>query len=274
MSNRMTSLLWGLAVALLCCAVATGDPPPADGQGEQAPPAEQPAEQEPQRPPRQPRQTRLSEGRPHGHVSREPLTDQQETELLEFIKERLPQRYEGFVEFSEAKSRYYQFTMRRMWAWYEQWKLMSPQAQEASITEHDLRIEAFMVLRRFRETEDPDEREKIKAELLKALEDHFDAEQSLREVQLAELEERIEQVRQEIQQRAEDRDAIVAEQMERMLTFGSRHGRPPGEGEAPPDGPPPDGPPPAGPPPDGPPPGAPPDGPPPADDQADDPQAD
>jgi len=169
----------------------------------------------------------------------------------------LPRQYEDFVKLSETKPRHYQFVMARMWAWYEQWKVMSPEAQEASITEHDLRMEAFMVLRRWRETEDPDEKAQLKVELRDALGKHFDAEQHLREIQLAELEERIEQVRQELQQRAEDRDAIVTEHMERMLQFRSRRRDSPPEGEAPTDAPPSDvpstGPPPAGPPPADPP---------------------
>lgn len=243
MSNRMKSLLSFLVVSLLCSAVVMADPP-ADPPSDEGQPTDQPAEGPPRRPPRLPGQRLLSERPPHaGRPSRQPLTEEQEAELLEFIQEHLSQRYEDFVKLSETKPRHYQFVMARMWAWYEQWKVMSPEAQEASITEHDLRMEAFMVLRRWRETEDPDEKAQLKAELRDALGKHFDAEQRLREIQLAQLEERIERVRQELQQRAEDRDAIVTEHMERMLEFRSRRrGRAP-EGEQPADTPPPDVPP-------------------------------
>jgi len=268
MSNRMKSLLSFLVVSLLCSAVAIADPP-ADPPGDEGPPADQPAEGPPQHPPRLPGQTHLSEGPPHaGRPSRQPLTEEQKAELLKFSQDHLPHRYEDFVKLSETKPRVYQFVMMRMWDWYQQWKVMSAEAQEASITEHDLRMEAFMVLRRWRETEDPDEKAQLKAELRDALGRHFDAEQRLREIQLAELEERIEQVRQELQQRAEDRDAIVTDHMERMLQFRPRHrGRAP-EGETPADAPPSDAPPTDAPP------EAPPAEPPPAEPPPDEGQAD
>jgi len=243
MNNRMKSLLSSLAVVLLCGAVVLADPP-ADPPNDEGQAADQPADSPPRHPPRLPDQTHLGEGPPHaGRPSRQPLTEEQEAELLKFVQEHLPSQYEDFVKLSETKPRNYQFVMARMWAWYEQWKVMSPEAQEASITEHNLRMEAFMVLRRCRETEDPDKKAQLKAELREAMGKHFDAEQRLREIQLAELEERIEQVRQELQQRAEDRDAIVTEHMERMLQFRSRRRDSSPEGETPTDAPPSDAPP-------------------------------
>jgi hypothetical protein len=259
MNNPMKSFLSSLAVVLLCGAVVMADPP-ADPPSDGGQAVDRPADRPPPPMPPAPAQASPGERPPRGgRPSLQPLTAEQQAELLKFVQEHLPSQYEDFVKLSETKPRNYQFVMARMWAWYEQWKVMSPEAQEASITEHELRMEAFMVLRKFRETEDPAEKEQIKAELREALERHFDAEQRLREVQLAELEECIGQVRQELQQRTEDRDAIVAENMEQMLKFRSRHRDNPPEGERPADATPPD---------------APPAEPPPADPPADEGQAD
>ncbi len=213
MSERINILLSCLTVMLLCGAVVAADPP-ADPPAEQGQTVDQPAD--------------APQPDGHGQHSRRArrtarqLTDEQEAELLEFFQEHMANRYEVFVKLAEDNPRLYRFIMARMWAWYQQWKDMSPEAQEASIAEHDLRMEAFMVLRQWRKEKDPEEKKRLKAQLRETLEQHFDAEQRLQEVQLAELEQRIEQVRQEIQQRAEDRDSIVTEHMERMLQYRRR----------------------------------------------------
>jgi len=145
------------------------------------------------------------------------LTEEQETELLEFLKERRPSRYEEIIKLSNEDPRRYRFVTAHMWQWYQQWKHMSSEAQDAAIVEHDLRVETYLALSRWHDETDPQQKEKLKGELRTTLERHFEAEQKLRQVQLAELEQRIEDVRQEIQQREQDRTKIVDERLNRML---------------------------------------------------------
>ncbi len=220
MNNRMRILLSCLAVMLLCCVAAVAAPPDNDDHA-----TDRPADAPPRHHGGRERPSDES-----GHADRRDrapgrgrtLTDEQEAELLEFLHEHMASRYEAIVGMSEENPERYARVMPRMWRWYQQWKDMSPEAQEASIVEHDRRIETFMILRRWRDAESPEEKEQLKAELQEALERHFDAEQALREVQLAELEQRLEQVRQEVQQRADDRDTIVAEHMQRILQYRPR----------------------------------------------------
>lgn len=219
MNDRIKMLLSCLAVMLLCCVATVAVPPDNDA------PTDRPADAPPRHHGGRERPSDASEHAEHRGRARgmgRALTDEQEAKLLEFLQEHMASRYEAIVGMSEENPERYARVMPRMWRWYQQWKDMSPEAQEASLVEHDRRVETFMILRRWRDAASPEEKEQVKAELQEALERHFDAEQALREVQLAELEQRLEQVRQEVQQRADDRDAIVAGHMQRMLQYRSR----------------------------------------------------
>lgn len=218
MIDRTSFFLAFLTAVLLSCALAAADPP-TDGQ-----PGDEPADGTPPRHNIGPNVRRLPGP---GQPSAGRLTADQEDELLAFLQEHRPDRYEPMVALADENPRRYRFVMSRMWAWYQQWKDMSPQAQEAAIAEHDLRMEAYLILRQWRREEDPAAKEQLEARLLETLNRHFDVEQSLREIQLRELEERIEEVRQELQHRQEDREAIVQEYLDRMLQY---HPRQPDEG--------------------------------------------
>lgn len=224
MTNRTSLLLACLTAILLSCALALAEPPagPAgDTDAGQVQRSDQPADAQPPRHAIGQNVRRLPGRPPAGRLSAE-----QEDELLEFLQAQCPDRYEAMVKLGEDNPRRYRFVISRMWAWYQQWKDMSPQAQEAAIVVHDLRVEVYMTLRQWRREEDPAKKEQLKSQLRETLDRHFDAEQRLREIQLEELEERIEEVRRELQQRQEDRDSIIDGHLNRMLQYRpQRHGQ-------------------------------------------------
>ncbi len=243
MSHSMKTLLALLIAATLCCATVTADPPTdeaVDGTPEGTrSPSLRPTGRPPVRPGPGPGPGGHEAGHGRGPNGRRPeltpLTDEQEAELLDFIQRRMPGRYDSFVDMAEDNPQHYEFVMSRMWGWYQEWLTMPPQAQLMSIREHDLRMESFIILRRWRDAESEEEKEQIREELRDVLEQHFDVEQELRELQLVELERRLEQVRQNVRQQAADRDTIVSEHLERMLQYRPRRSNAEGSEDTPAD---------------------------------------
>jgi hypothetical protein len=164
---------------------------------------------------------RGSWGRRHVPPMFRELTDEQIEEILAFVKEKMPWRYEHLKKWQEEKPEFFRRMCRRLRFEIGQLKRLekdNPKAYEAALEEHRLRARAAELAARARNAESEDAREKTKAELRGVLERLFDAEGKAREAQIHELEERIAHLRRQLAERAEKRDRIIDWLVERMLS--------------------------------------------------------
>jgi hypothetical protein len=159
-------------------------------------------------------------GRRHVPPMFQELTDEQVEEILAFVKEKMPWRYERLKEWQEKKPEFFRRMCRRLRFEIGQLKRLqkdNPKAYEAAIEEHRLRARAAELADRARGAEAEADRQKAKAELRDVLTRLFDAEGKAREAQIRELEGRIHQLREQLAERAEKRDRIIDWMLERLM---------------------------------------------------------
>ncbi|MFO8013219.1 MAG: hypothetical protein R6X20_07930 [Phycisphaerae bacterium] len=159
-------------------------------------------------------------GRRHVPPMFQELTDEQVDEILAFVKEKMPWRYERLKAWQEEKPEFFRRMCRRLRFEIGQLKRLkkdNPEAYEAALEEHRLRARAAELAARARKAESEEAREKTKAELRGVLERLFDAERRAREAQIHELEERIAHLRRQLAERAEKRDRIIDWLLERLM---------------------------------------------------------
>jgi len=177
--------------------------------------------------------------RPFGHQRVPPmfrdLTDQQIGEILTFVREKMPWRYERLRALQESSPDLFRRTCRRLRFEIDQLRRLEkgdPEAYQAAMEEHRLRTRAADLAARARQAGSTEERNRRVAELRGVLERLFDAERKAREAQVRQLEQRIHQLRQQLAERAEHRDRITEQLLERLLS--GRQGPDDAEGPPPP----------------------------------------
>lgn len=159
----------------------------------------------------------------HGGRQLEPLSEDQQAELLEALGSRFPKRRQELLQLREDHPDHFQQVTARLWRWYQEWKLLPAEAQETAMLEQELKIQAIQLVRQWREAKDPDEKKALRLKLRDVLTKKFQASQELREKRLAAMQDQIKQLRAENADRTESRDEIIDEQVDQILA--SPHGR-------------------------------------------------
>jgi len=145
------------------------------------------------------------------------LTKEQETATLAFLKEHRAAYYDQMQDLKGRDPLRYGQAMRRMYKVMRNWEMMPKVVQEASEVERQTQIRVMDVIRQMRQARTPQEREKLETALTQAVSDHFEAEQNLREFRLQDLDRQVKDLRIELQQQRQHREAIIAEQVSLWL---------------------------------------------------------
>jgi len=148
------------------------------------------------------------------------LTKEQETELLNALKEKLPGRYEDLMKLREEKPKAYRWALRGTWRWYQRWKNLPEEVQKAAITEQTERMRIVRILHAIGKAKDPAEKARLRKDLTDSAARLFDAEQERHRHRLQELKDQIRRLEEELRQRTEDRDKMIEQRVERYLTKG------------------------------------------------------
>jgi hypothetical protein len=171
---------------------------------------------------------------PHrpGHRPSRPLTEEQTEKILDFAKENLPAVYQRLESLRESSPQRYQRTLRRMLPRIAHLMKMTPEQRKTQIELSRLRMEIFKLARQYNQATDDEARQTLREKLLALLGEQFELEQTLRREKLKEMETLIERLRDEINQRAQQKDTHVEAQLEKTLEhvqrFGQKQGDPPG----------------------------------------------
>jgi len=144
------------------------------------------------------------------------MTDEQETGMLEFLKQQRPEQYARLMKLKETSPDRYRWAAQGMWRWYRRWQRMS----EEERAEENARREIGRIIRKLRNAGDS-EKAALREELRKAIKRHFEAEQARLEQRLKELEDRIKQLREDLKQRATQPGKILEDRFERWMRAAS-----------------------------------------------------
>lgn len=186
------------------------------------------------------------------------VTDEQIENILAFVRKYMPWRVESLQKMRESEPERFRQLCRRLRFEVSQLlhlKERDEAAFQKAIEERRIRMRAAELAQRVRETENQQEREALVQELRGVINEMFELEIATQEAHIRGLEERIEQLRRELRERADHRREVVEQRLREAMEDRPepREPGPPNRGQFREDRPGPPGPP-AGPPRDEPPP--------------------
>jgi hypothetical protein len=164
-------------------------------------------------------------GSPQGpsRYRRRPLTEEQEKEVLQYLKKKRPEIYEQVLASREKDPRRYSWTLRSMWFFLSRLKRLPKPVQEAEETRQITHLRMWRLAHQLQGTKNAATRKELEQQMLEQADQNFAAEQIVREHRLTELAEQIKRIKAELKERAEDRKAIVREKVERMKRDAARY---------------------------------------------------
>jgi hypothetical protein len=218
MTRRLIAILPAILVVAIWSAMASAQATtPTTAPAE---PALQPA-QEPSTHPGEHRQFegRMEPGRRHGPMrpGRQEVSEEQEKQIMEFLSKHMKEHYDRLEKMREENPHAYRRSLAFLWPRVQQLLAMPEEARQAHVKEANLRVEIFRTARAYQEAGDAQEKENKKAELQNLLAEKFDAEQQVREYRLKKIQEQIDRLKNELQERLKDRDKVIQEQLEWWL---------------------------------------------------------
>lgn len=160
-------------------------------------------------------------GRRHRRPER--LTEEQQAELLAAMQKHYPEAAKHLAELKERNPRRYRVAMAMLWRRHQQLQAMPAEQREAVVQEKRLRVKIARLQRALEAATDSAERERLGKQLAEAVGELFDVEQTRFRQRLARLEAHVKRLREELADRQERRDEIIAERVE-ALREGQRLG--------------------------------------------------
>ncbi len=145
-----------------------------------------------------------------------PLSEEQQQELLSALQKRRPELYKRVQELRD-RPRLYQATLRTAWWWYEKWKNLPEAAQDSFLAEQEQKARLWQLRIQYRQAASPEGKEKVLTEMRQAMGRLLDAEQKIQEHRLSQLEEQISRLREELRNRAAQREQIIDERIGRWV---------------------------------------------------------
>ncbi len=160
--------------------------------------------------------------RPTTQARHRGLSEAQEKELLAVLKDKRPDLYKRLIDQQKANRPSYRWTLQMMWRWYERWKHLPKEIQDAAIEEMEMKVEAWRLAREMQKGDSVGEKEQIMTKLRGVVGKQFDAEQTVRGYRLTQLEEQLKRAREELKARAKRRAEVIDELVERVIKGASR----------------------------------------------------
>ncbi len=141
------------------------------------------------------------------------LTSAQEAETLGYLKEQRPGYHSRILELRKTHPVRYRHTLGRIYPSMKAWKAMPSGLRTANEYVRETQVAIVEMVRTMKLVRDPKEKTGLEKELQERVKTHFEAEQKLRELRLANLEKRIQDLRQELQEQRIKQDQIITERM-------------------------------------------------------------
>jgi len=148
------------------------------------------------------------------------VTDEQVENILAFVRKYMPWRVESLQKMQESEPEQFRQLCRRLRFEVSQLLHLKDRDEAAfhkAIEERRIRMRAAELAQRVRETRSPQEREALVQELRGVINEMFELEMATQEAHIRGLEERIEQLRRELRDRAEHRREIVEQRLREAM---------------------------------------------------------
>jgi gas vesicle protein len=145
------------------------------------------------------------------------VTDQQEADLLRALEEKRPEEAKALKKLKEESPREYRIQLAEAYKNYQFVKDMPPEIQRAHETQVRVRVEAWRTSREYLAAVDPALKDRLHSRLQELLGQEFDADQTIRDYRLNQLEEQLKQLRAELKERADRRSQVIGQSLQELL---------------------------------------------------------
>jgi predicted RNA-binding Zn ribbon-like protein len=148
------------------------------------------------------------------------VTDADIADIMAFVNENLPWYKPELERLRDSEPDHFRQVCRHLRfevAQLRDLKKRDPEGFRKAIEEKQLRFRAQDLAAKARAATDPTEREAMVQELRRVIERLFDAEMATRQAQIGQLNERLNDLRQELAQRAANREQIIQTRVEDAL---------------------------------------------------------
>ncbi|MCD5397508.1 hypothetical protein LR003_01065 [candidate division NPL-UPA2 bacterium] len=150
------------------------------------------------------------------------VTQEEEEKILRYLEENRPEEFERLTRLRERSPSEYRRILGRFGKrirrrrFLEDLKKEDPERYEKVVHIKELERESRQLARKYREINDPEEREIIRANLNNLLSEIFDLRQEERETETKRLERELKRLREKIIRRWENKEAIVNRRLKEM----------------------------------------------------------
>ncbi|MBI5725303.1 MAG: hypothetical protein HZA50_15190 [Planctomycetes bacterium] len=174
-----------------------------------------------------------------GDKSGQGVTEEQERELLEFYKSVKSEYYDSLVRLRDNNPHVYKQMLKRFWNRYQEIKTMPRDIQVVAIFEQELKAGIWKTGNLIREAKTRDDAQAVQQltdKLRDLISQQFDAEMKMTEYGLTQFEERLKKLREELKQRAGQKDQIIEQRLHENLQDNPATMPAPGKHDGPPRG--------------------------------------
>ncbi len=148
------------------------------------------------------------------------FTEDKVEEVLAFVKKHFPEEHERLEALRREDPAQARQSLRRLWWIYQRVRHLPPEIQAAAVAEHRLNVAIFRVRRELLQTEDAAKKTELTQKLRDLLGEQFDNDQAVKEYKIKLLAEQLAKLKAEIEQRKTDRQKIIDERLERLMSAG------------------------------------------------------
>ncbi len=165
-----------------------------------------------------PRGHRMREGKGRPRLFGEDrFTEDKTKEVMAFAKKHFPEEHERLESLRKENPRQFRRAIRRMWWLYKRVRHLPEEIQAAAVAKHRLNIAIFRMHRQILQTNNQDEKAKLKKQLLDLLGKQFDNDQAVKEYKVKRLAQELAKLKAEIEQRKKDRKKIISKRLELLM---------------------------------------------------------
>jgi len=156
------------------------------------------------------------------------LTEEQEKEVLAYLKSRRPEIYNEVLAQQQKDPVRYRQTLGRIYPFIVKMRRLPVQVALAYETLQQTHVNLWRLAREYNAADTADKKQDVESRMLNQARKQFQAEQLVRGHRLADLEEQIRNLKAELAQRANDRETVIKETLDRFKRGAKRY-RKPGE---------------------------------------------
>jgi len=144
------------------------------------------------------------------------LTDEQEKEVLAYLNSRRPEIYKEVLAQQKKDPARYRRTLGRIYPFIVKMRKLPEPVARAYETLQQTHVTLWRLAREYNSAKTADKKQDVESRMVAQARKQFEAEQLVRGQRLANLEEQIRNLKAELARRANDRETVIKETLERF----------------------------------------------------------